>query len=126
MPETPERAQIMNFWNRQKTREECLEGHPLRAELEKVELLINELPDHPRDIAAVFHVQGVKAIPGCPQQCVIAQWLLDQTGVQFTVYPGGVRTPIQHQHRQVQVAFPTHVYDFIEMFDNHMFPELIV
>lgn len=77
----------------------------------------------PEDIHDLFATQGLTGLRGCPDLCVVANYLSIVTGAAISV---GTLTAqhMRHADRQLEIL-PQRVCDFIDAFDRGQYPDLV-
>lgn len=83
------------------------------------------------DIAAHFEEYGIKGSPRCPGLCAVAEYVKQEcgagwvsVGTETSIVPTGVELNDGADTLMQHAKNPPSVWEFIQKFDEHLFPHL--
>lgn len=95
-------------------------------ERKRIEAKLAELRGAPADIAAKLRENGITGVPNVPERCVIAQWIDAPVwkGEDSLGEPQGYYIDFSEE-TDGDIVLPSHLQEFITLFDSGEFSDLI-
>lgn len=91
--------------------------------MDKIQILLNSLPDNADDIASYFKLQGIAGAKSRDTKCPLANYLR-ANGIAASVGSCTIAPLDTHYLLHTWVSLPTACADFVNNFDAGLYPDL--